>query len=1157
MKKKSLLIGMAALMLPLGMQAQYTIYPVPHEQTAGTGKVAFTQTVNVICDNGIDSYTKKRVTDVFAAHGVTVNFSDAPSTTESNVYLGINGANGKGNEVATAQSLSLDVLTKEGKFDRHILSLTDAGNGVAQLLVLGENTDATFMGLASLEQILDNGTADLQTVTINDYADLKERGIIEGFYGKPYSGEVRKDLLRFMMRYKMNCYVYGPKSDPYHSGNGTYAPYPTELTETQKASGFVTQQDLKSFTDVAHETKVSVVWAIHPGNAFIDNDDTNTKIMGKFEAMYNLGFRQFAVFVDDVDIPSNKSGMDLTASRVTDLQHRIESKWNTPGTDPADTVKALRFTPQIYCRSFAGPDDQFNNFFQSMSSLPANVTVYYTGGAVWSVPNNDDLNLVQNQFGRNVIWWWNYPCNDNGTGPSEIYPLDMKSNFVDMPNVSDNATIASELTASNQGILCNPMEQGSASRTPVFSAGDYSWNNKAFNNTQSWEASFKALFPGEEKFQKAYRFLAPYLSKNDPASLNTLIENYKTSKNGEALSALMGEIITHCNTMTEMEHSTNVSDSLLYVDIKPWILRLRGMATATQKMLAASNSEDIETVWKTYRPGMTEAEKVNTAGEYMTKHMSGFGADKIDTEDRLTHASYRYLTPFVTEYLKMHALDGKFQSAATTPQVFTNVEGLTATINNNADYYSMSGTVKLPEGGYVGMELPAPEAISSITLASKIIPGTGYVCLISEDGKSWTRLEAKTTTPTTPVRYFAILNNTGAAVSYRLVDTTVKIYKEETPAVRNAYAPTTNFWSGHTANLMADGNYATYTCINQSQAVGDTYSIELDKSTDVKSVRICMGTRNGDYPAKATVSVSADNLIWTPLRVTGTNVLNYSMDLPQNVKVSTAEDDGSDVMALDFNPINTDYEPTTIRAKYIRFKVTAIPSGDKWLRLHEIEVNGKAAAITKLQSDKGYYLKEATDNNPSTSTSNYQLSTAEGGQFTYSFYSTADAKALTLLCDGVSMQAATYSVTTDGENWTDIEPVINDDVVKIDLTSVKGVKAVRIYWAGRIMPKIYEVIESLDEATKAPVLTRIESVEAGSQDADLSVNVEAGSIVAKSAIGLRAVSAYTADGRQVLSQSLSGSQSAVLPIVGASQQTIIVKVTLTNGKTQSYKLSGK
>ena len=124
MKKKSLLIGMAALIFPMTMMGQYTIYPVPHTQTAGTGTVSFTNIVNVVCDNGIDEATRNRVKDIFAAHNVTVTFSDAASSTESNVYLGVNGANGQGNAMATQLGLSTDVLTKEGKFDRHILSLT-------------------------------------------------------------------------------------------------------------------------------------------------------------------------------------------------------------------------------------------------------------------------------------------------------------------------------------------------------------------------------------------------------------------------------------------------------------------------------------------------------------------------------------------------------------------------------------------------------------------------------------------------------------------------------------------------------------------------------------------------------------------------------------------------------------------------------------------------------------------------------------------------------------------------------------------------------------------------------------------------------------------------------------------------------------------------
>ena len=53
--------------------------------------------------------------------------------------------------------------------------------------------------------------------SIKDYADQQQRGLVEGYYGYPYSLSVKKDLMRFMMRMKMNTYLYGAKSDPYHS----------------------------------------------------------------------------------------------------------------------------------------------------------------------------------------------------------------------------------------------------------------------------------------------------------------------------------------------------------------------------------------------------------------------------------------------------------------------------------------------------------------------------------------------------------------------------------------------------------------------------------------------------------------------------------------------------------------------------------------------------------------------------------------------------------------------------------------------------------------------------------------------------------------------------------------------------------------------------
>ena len=62
---------------------------------------------------------------------------------------------------------------------------------------------------SSLEQMLEKGTSNIPEVTLYDYADQQSRGLVEGYYGYPYSVAVKKDLMRFMMRMKMeHLYVW-------------------------------------------------------------------------------------------------------------------------------------------------------------------------------------------------------------------------------------------------------------------------------------------------------------------------------------------------------------------------------------------------------------------------------------------------------------------------------------------------------------------------------------------------------------------------------------------------------------------------------------------------------------------------------------------------------------------------------------------------------------------------------------------------------------------------------------------------------------------------------------------------------------------------------------------------------------------------------------
>ena len=204
MKNYKHLLAALALMLPAPALAQYTIYPVPQEQVAGTGTLSITKEVYIVCEPGIDYATQQRAQEVLEEHGLTAVFSEDFAPDRTNLVLGTAGSGGAADQLATSLSLSRDVFARAGKFDRHLLSLSNDNDGNALIVALGEHTDATFFALASLEQILDRGTQELPAVTLYDFADQQSRGLVEGYYGYPYSMEAKKDLMHCTKRYKKN-----------------------------------------------------------------------------------------------------------------------------------------------------------------------------------------------------------------------------------------------------------------------------------------------------------------------------------------------------------------------------------------------------------------------------------------------------------------------------------------------------------------------------------------------------------------------------------------------------------------------------------------------------------------------------------------------------------------------------------------------------------------------------------------------------------------------------------------------------------------------------------------------------------------------------------------------------------------------------------------
>lgn len=613
--------------------AQYNIYPKVKEQLVSESKrVTFSREVRVYADRNVDEVTINRALTVLKEKGLKAVLRKDRNIELgiSNVLLCIDGSKDLESPINYKPLNDRSIFELE-KYDRHILSIVPAPT--AQVVIVGENTDAVFCGLASLEQILDNGTSDLQCVTIYDYADVRERGIIEGYYGVPYSAEVTKDLFRFMARYKMNTYMYGAKSDSYHSRYWA-EPYPVEITEHQKKIGYLTQDMMKDIAETATANKVNFIWAIHPGKAFADPDNKEVidKIMEKFLFMYNLGVREFGVFVDDVGVPSEDNIMALCAENLTKLQNRIDEKWNRPGAAPEDMVNPLHYVPQLYAYSWV-PEERAQKFFESLSSTPKKVNIYITGCNVWSVPNNQDLETVEKWLGRKVSWWWNYPCNDQDM--TKIFTSDTYTNFRDETHILNLSRLEENLKGANT-VIINPMQQGELSKIPLFGVACYTWNNSDFNNDKNWIAATDAVLgPLASDFRRA----APCLRYYDYDAFGYLVERYKQSvKRGKpAPGALLEELDAvnkACVSLLALEKSESESDRLFYEDLRPWLLKIKAMSAEAAALLKGENPAPVE-----YK-----------SAEFKFEILGGMG-EHISLAERYAEPSNEVLMPFI-EWLR-------------------------------------------------------------------------------------------------------------------------------------------------------------------------------------------------------------------------------------------------------------------------------------------------------------------------------------------------------------------------------------------------------------------------------------------------------------------------------------------------------------------------
>ncbi|MEV0276527.1 beta-N-acetylglucosaminidase domain-containing protein [Streptomyces sp. NPDC050610] len=529
------------------------ITPTPQSVHARHGGVTITRTVDLVTGPKADPAAValvRRALEQAGAHRVELRsaarpgrlavYVDGPSAAKALRGLGARGTAG---------------LPAEG----YALVI-----GKGRIALAGADATGTYYAAQSLRQLLPHTRhpyAHVRGVTVRDWPATPLRGVIEGFYGTPWSHEARLEQLDFDAAHKMNIYAYSPKDDPYLRAKWR-DPYPAPQLG-----------QLKELVDRARADHVEFTYALSPGLSVCYSSDADAKALtAKFETLWNIGVRTFAVPLDDIsytkwncDADEKKFGTGGGAAGAAQAQllNRVNHDFIAAhkGAQPLQMVPTEYYDikPSPYKKAIADQLDQ-------------NVLVEWTGvGVIAPTMTRAQAKTARSLFGHQILTWDNYPVNDYVSDHLLLGPFNGREKG-----------LAGDLA----GITANPMVQPAASKIGLYTVADFAWNDQAYDARTSWNGALRELAGDDARTERALRAFADanYGSRLNPQQSPELAAAFgKFWKSGDVrrLDATLRALRAAPDVLR-----ARLADRGFIDDAGPWLDSTKAWGTAARTALA-------------------------------------------------------------------------------------------------------------------------------------------------------------------------------------------------------------------------------------------------------------------------------------------------------------------------------------------------------------------------------------------------------------------------------------------------------------------------------------------------------------------------------------------------------------------------------------------